>query len=321
MSILLSKKRWLYIITTLLLSIYIFLVSIVLSKFYTQGDQFIYNSSYESIKGLNFVDAFLNYQFYINSVEPIHFFITWVFSNIYLPKDLVMSISNVFLGIILIKILYRWNVHLFVISILISTNFYLYVLYFAAERLKFAFIFLFFSYYYFGHTIKKYFYLFISVLSHVQIIIFPLILFFTNARNFFSRNNFILKFFLLVPILIGLLFYLLNHLLFKFGAYYEMASTKGIFVNTWQVFFLMICTLFYTNKRFQVFLIFGILSFFSALLGPERITMIAFIFFMSFSLKIKRGINLGVAISSFYYGLKTFLFIYNIINFNNGFAE
>ncbi|MCZ2486948.1 hypothetical protein [Aquirufa antheringensis] len=301
--------------------IYVFIVSIILSQFYTEGDQYIYNNAYDSIKGQSLLEGFINYKFNINTDEPMHFLIIWFFSNLGFPKYLLMALSNVLLISILYRIFLRWNVHLFIFGTIVIFNFYLYVLFFAAERLKFGFIFFLFSYYYFGATIKKYLYLVFSFLSHVQILIFPFIFLTSNLNNFFSFKKVLVVVFIGLPFCLGIGYYMFDHLLVKYIAYSDLASNKNIFLNTWQVFLFMTLTMLYTNKWVKIFFIFFIIAIFSAFLGPERITMIAFIYFMYYGLQINRGINFGVLFSSFYYSIKTAIFVYNIIFFNNGFAE
>lgn len=300
---------------------FIFILSLLLTNIYTGGDQFIYNNAYDSLKGQTLIEAFVSYRFNISSDEPIHFLITWIFSNLNFPKDLLISVSNVLLMSFLFRILQRWNVSLSIIFLIIISNFYLYVLYFAAERLKFGFLFFLISYFYLGDSIKKYFYLLLSFLSHVQILIFPFIFLLSNLNKFFSLRNLLIIIFIGVPICFGIGYYIYDHLLSKYNAYSELAVSKSVFLNTWQIFFFMILSFLYTNKWLKAGFVFAIIAIFSAFLGPERITMIAFIYFMYFSLRVNRGLNLGVLLSSLYYSIKTIFFVYNIIYFNNGFAE
>lgn len=320
MKLALNRDKLFDLIIYICCVIYVFIVSVILSQFYTEGDQDIYNNAYDSIKGQSLLEAFITYKFNINSDEPMHFIIIWVFSNLNFPKYLLMALSNVLLISILFRIFLRWNVNLFIVVTIIFLNFYLFVLFFAAERLKFGFIFFLFSYYYFGETLKKYMYLVISFLSHVQILIFPFIFLLSNLRFFLSLKKILFAIFIGLPLCIGIGLYLNDHLMNKYITYSDLASNKNIFLNTWQVFLFMILTLLYTNKWLKVVIIFFVIAIFSAFLGPERITMIAFIYFMYYGLRVNRGINFGVIFSSLYYGVKTVFFVYNIFLFNNGFA-
>jgi hypothetical protein len=48
--------------------------------------------------------------------------------------------------------------------------------------------------------------------------------------------------------------------------------------------------------------------------------MISYCFFMFYALQYKGGVNLGVAVTSFYFGLKSIQFILNVIENGHGFS-
>ncbi len=320
MQLKLSQYRFRVLSTFLILGVCVFCFSLILSSYYTGGDQSIYNKVYDEIVGLSFSEAILMYKFNINSEEPIHFLVVWFFSNLGVSKSLLMGLSNCILIFYLIKIFVRLKVNVYIISLVILTNFYLYVLFFAAERLKFGFIF-FLIFMDLGATyFKRYLYLIMSFLAHFQMIFFPVIYLFSNIKKYVSNLKNILLIVLLSPIGIYFLFFFQEHIVGKYESYSLLANSNTIIKNIWQPFFFMVCTLFYTKKISHILQIFFVIILFSALLGPDRITMIAYIYFMYFSLRVNNGINFGVIISSAYYGIKTVFFIYNILYFNNGFA-
>src|SRR5690606_32456046 len=65
--------------------------------------------------------------------------------NLYLTKDVFISIANSILAILLVLLIFRYckiGWERYALLALIFTNYYVMVLFFSAERLKFAFIFL-----------------------------------------------------------------------------------------------------------------------------------------------------------------------------------
>ena len=321
MQLKLSQFRFRVLLIFTIIGICVFCISLVLSSYYIGGDQRIYNKVYDEIAGLSFSEAILMYKFNINSEEPIHFLLVWVFSNLGVSKSILMGLFNCVLVFYLIKIFVRLKVNPYIIGLIILTNFYIYVLFFAAERLKFGFIF-FLIFFDLGNSyIKKYSFLIVSFLAHFQLIFFPIIYLFANLRKLSINLKKIVLIIFLSPLFFYFLFMFQEHILGKFESYSLMANSKNLILNVWQPIFFMILTFFYSKNRIQVFLSFLVIILFSALLGPERITMIAFIYFMYFSLRVNNGVNVGVIFSAIYYGLKTVFFIYNILYFNNGFAE
>ena len=149
----------------------VFIISIVLGNFYSNGDQIFYNIVYEGVSGKNFTDAYLLYFFHIQSVELVHFFLIWAVSSLGINKIFFMAICNTLLANLVIIFFDRLKVNFLVTSIFILTNFYFYVLLFAAERLKFGFIFFLIAILYQENFFYKIFFLILSALSHLQIII------------------------------------------------------------------------------------------------------------------------------------------------------
>jgi hypothetical protein len=130
-------------LTRNIVTLYIFLFSYYIAQFYTSGDQLQYHGAFKEMKGLELIEAFGAYHIYLTSDEPIYFLISWLFSNLDFSKNIVMSIANALLANILFRALKKLNTSIYIIVFIICTNYYLFGLYFAAERLKFAFIFLF----------------------------------------------------------------------------------------------------------------------------------------------------------------------------------
>ena len=305
--------------------LFIFLFSFLFSPFYTEGDQIPYNNAYLSVKGENIIDAFVYYQFNISSQEPIHFFIDWIFSNMGLTKNLIMSSFNAILALTISYLMLMWRVNFIVILVTIFLNFYILVLYFAAERLKFGFLFLILAFIYHDNKIKNILFILLSIASHAQMIIFVLATIFSTAIlgvfNFFRNLKFksSYKKVLLSFIFLSLITYLYDHLLSKFIAYSSNASNNSLLSNVWQTIIFMIGGIYYSKEKLNTFLNFIFILICSSILGPERITMMSYFLFLFLALKIKNGLNFGIILSSLYFSFKSIFFIQRILDNGHGF--
>ena len=141
---------------------------------------------------MGIIEAFAAYHLFLSSDEPIYFLISWVSSNLDFSKDLIMSIANAILANIIFRVLNKMNTSLYLIVFIICTNFYLFGLYFAAERLKFAFIFLFLAFLVDENVKKKYLLLFLSLISHIQVLIIIASSKFSNIIEKDSELNFMI---------------------------------------------------------------------------------------------------------------------------------
>ena len=301
---------------------FIFVFTYFFSKYYVDGDQLGYNNAYEAVNGLDLSDAFISYQFYITSSEPIHFFVIWIFSNLNIDKNLIMAFFNACLACIIGRILILKNVNLFLIFVLLTTNYYLYGLYFAAERLKISFLLLFLAVLYINNKRIRIPLVLISILTHIQILILILSFIFSYFFKSFSipkkfslifkNKNYIVLAFLFFPI-----FYLKDHILYKFNSYSNITSSSFI-NNIWQPVIFAILAYLYSNEKKSTILVFSIIILCSNLVGPTRITMMAYIVFLFYSLNYNRGLSYVVILTTIYFSLKSIIFIYNVLN--NGHA-
>ena len=78
--------------TLLMLSagLFIFLFSLYVAPFHRNGDQAHYLAAYEEMRGLNLNDGLMVYQSYLFTEEPIHFLISWFFSNVGMSKNITI---------------------------------------------------------------------------------------------------------------------------------------------------------------------------------------------------------------------------------------
>ncbi|HIP49759.1 MAG TPA: hypothetical protein EYG92_12450 [Lutibacter sp.] len=321
-----KTKKLKFSIENAILIVSVFLLSLLISPYYTDGDQFIYRVVYEGLQGLNLKDGYAFYIFHLDSKEVIHFLLSWLATNQEIDKDLFMAFSNAVLAFAAVGLMRKLNVSVWIMALLLLTNFYFYVLYFAAERLKFGFIFLFFSLLY-----MKRFYIFtlLSIFSHVQVIIlYGSILFkvlFRQTVNLiiklFSKGKIKKKSLIIIsllPIILFLIYFALSgHLESKFQYYYEKAGHS--LADLVRIFAFFILTLWYAKNKEEVVLIFIPLVFSVYLIGGERINMMAYFVFLYYALPIRKGFNIGVLITSSYFLFLTYGFMVKIIEHGDGF--
>lgn len=306
-------------IANISLCLSIFLISLLIGPLYVDGDQYAYRITYEGLKGLNVVDGFIFYTFNLSSKEFIHFFLSWGASNLEIKKDLFIAFSNTILAYGVIMLLRKWKVSFFVIALLLLTNFYFFVLYFAAERLKFGFIFFIFSLLYvrFFH-----FFALLSVTSHIQLLIFYISILFQwlseqiiiiVSRGIIKKS---LKIIVILILLIGLFVILGEHILKKFLAYsHGTIDVSGLLKSS--IFFVL--SLIYSKNKREVIFLFIPLVVGIILIGGDRINMMGYFVFLYYALPVKNGINFGILITSTYFIFASFEFVIKIMEYGNGF--
>jgi hypothetical protein len=268
-------------------------------------------------------EAFLIYQSSITTIEPIHFFITWIFTNLNIDKIIIMSIINTFLSILFVKILQKIHTNTIIIYFLLFTNFYLLVLYFSAERLKFSFIFLSLAILNLENKKKLILYLLLAIFTHLQnIIIIFAILFATYFNNYYSSYNkisFKKKYLLFIFILLIPIIILKDQIYSKFSTYSDISNANSILKNTWQLILLYIFSLYFTNNKIFTTALFFILIIASSLVGSERITLYAYICFLFYALKFKGGLNILNISFIVYFIIKSVGFIDKVFENGHGF--
>lgn len=287
-----------------------FIISYFVSPYHIQGDQFFYHKAYDLIGNLNIFEAKNQYDSNISTSEPIHFFITWIFSYIGTDKNLVMSVANGILSVLFIRFLQIKKYPLSLIFIM-SFNYYIFTMYFTLERMKFAFIFLFLAI-----VTRKIYFQILSIFTHILTLI-PIFLFNIESlllrSNIFSSkmNNFIVYLSIaLFVVFLSIFFY--DHLVYRFFYYGGMASnTDGI--EYWQIIIFYLISLFFSQNKIMAtfyFLFLFVLVFF---LGGGRLNMLGYFGMLYFSNPLNRYFQIIITIISIYFIFKAFLYIESII--------
>lgn len=301
--------------------VHITLISFLVLPFYEGGDQYYYRKLYAGLEGLSLDDGFYFYRFAISSEEPVYFFLSWLFSNLSIDKDVFITIANVVLGVVGYKSLLKLGSKPYIAYIIVSFNFYFLVFYFSAERLKFALIFLLIL---FISKRYKFLYALISMLSHSQIIIVYVSILAPKLKPFLydvlirfkAKYIYFWAMILLVTILSIVFSVLGNHIFSKIEAYYTTESTVFDLLRM-LVFFAL--SFFYSRSKIDTIYAFLPLLLLVFFLGGERVNFIGYFVFLYFSIYYRGGLNFGVVFTNFYFIYMGYAFLNKIVKYGNGF--
>lgn len=304
-------------------TICVYFISLILLEKYTYGDQILYMKFYENIFGLSLKEGFLVYREIIGSYEPIYYLISWFFSNLSVPKNIFIAISNAFLVYLIFALTKRMNSSLLIVLLIVITNFYFFAMYTELERLKFGFIFFLLSMLFFEKKLFFYIASFLTVFTHIQFFVLYAVFFciygWNNVRNLFVRfrvnKYFIFHFIIILVFTIMFLVLMQEHIENKVEYYFDgfdyVSLLKAI------PFFVLIYT--YAKKKSEALIFILALSFSVLLFGADRLNIFGFFVFLYYGLSFRRGLNAGVFVTTVYMAFKTIYFIDNIFLYGRGY--
>jgi len=308
-----------YNLMKLILPFGVFLLTLYISPYFVNGDQFHYNKIYNEIPNLDFIPGFLYYHSNIASYEPIYYIIVNFFSS-FMDRIVFIALSNSILVYTIIRLFEKYKVSILVGSFLILTNYYFIVLYFSAERLKYAFLFL-FLFLLSKNNKSKVSFVMLSVTTHIQMFILYLAIVFkqiiSSVQNIFINSKINKKHILYFVIATVILVLMQNQILNKFNSYFYNSSL--IFPYKILIFFSL--SMIYTKNRSEVISIFFILLVSILFLGEGRINIYGYFVFLYYAIQYKKGLNVGIFLTSSYYFYQTILFINNIFLTGDGYGH
>lgn len=301
----------------------VFLISLWILPYYIEGDQFHYRDVYKFCfyENYNFEQQFFCFQNNLGSVEPVYFFLSKFANSLLLSKDLFIAFANVILTFFIVLLIFKnykmvWHRHVFIILLL--TNYYFVVMLFAAERLKFGFIFLVLALIFSQR--KRLVFFALSMLSHVQMAI--LLAPYFIKKVFSKETSIFLKIITVVGGVIlfgGVFIFLQDHILSKYKAYSDSEEGNFGVMGALKTSIFIILAAISTRKIISIIagLPMIVLAYF---LGSERIGMLAFILYVALVLYYKKQADLLLFIAMLYFSYKSIGFILNIIAFGNGYS-
>lgn len=301
-------------------AILVLLLSLLISPFYTEGDQTRYIRVYEALPDLDLTEGFSVYYSITGSQEFVHFILSWVASP-FVEKDLFVALSNSILAYVAMSLFQKWKASVTIALLLILTNFYFLVLYFAAERLKFGFIFLALSMIYIDHVKRFSAFILLAFSSHAQVIIvYVSILFNAFIKQILKlfrtwkvakSTLFIIPFLFIPPLLVG------NQIIAKFQGYYDIQEFSLVEMARISIFLLL--ALWYSKKKNETFIIFIPIMIAVFLVGGFRINMFGYFAFLYYGMQFRGGWNFGVLATSGYFACSSIVFLANIFQHGLGF--
>lgn len=298
-------------------SFLVFVYTYYLGSMFVAGDQLHYRMVYDSVSDFDFLEGYLFYKTVIYTDEVGHYVIAWLASQFF-DKDIFNAFSNSFLAYFSVKVFIKWGAKPFVALFLVFFGYYYLALYLSAERLKYATIFFVLAVYYFRSSRLSYAFFFASVITHLQYVI-PIIA--SLFLRFSGSVNYVFKYlrvrgsdiwFLLIGLfgLMVLSFVFYGHIYKKISAYHgDFDILEYLRIS---VFFLL--SLWYSNKRAQVVLVFFVLFVFVSIVGGMRVNIFGYFVFLYYSLRVNGGLNFGVIVTFFYFLFGWFEYSYFVYN-------
>lgn len=308
-------------IAKLTAAVLVLLLSILIMPYYTDGDQGIYRKVYEALPNLDLTDGFAYYTWSLTSIEIVHFFLSWVASR-FVDKDIFIAFSNAILAYVTMSLFQKWRVSVIIAFLLLLTNFYFLVLYFAAERLKFGFIFLACSMIYIDQVKRMFGFATLALISHVQV----LIVYVSILFNVFVKQ--ILKLFrtwkvsksmlFFVPFIFIPLLLVGNQIVDKTIPYYNKRDFMDL-TEMFRILGLLLLTLWYSKKKNETIIMFIPIVIAVFLVGGDRVNLIGYFAFLYYGLQFRGGWNFGVLATSAYFAYSSIGFLANVFQHGNGF--
>ena len=294
----------------------IFVFTLIISHLYISGDQAAYNDFYQSSKGLNLIDTYYQQIITLGSADIGYSLIVWMVSDL-ISKNVFMSMSNGLLAVLVYKLTRRLDYpKWFFIGVIFS--FYALVLFFAAERLKFAAIIICFAFLC-RSLFSKSIILILASIFHLQAIIVLFIVYLhILTRKSFILNLFKIKSYITSTIIFSIIF-LFGVAAFDFfvGKLFDYLSFDPI--NLLKPLILGIILILSLKDKLYAFLISAFFIMTCLIIGTDRIIMMQFILTL-FLLNYKNSFDMIVLLTLFFYlFLKSIDFVIKIALCGEGF--
>jgi hypothetical protein len=286
---------------------------------YTGGDPSLYRYVYDALGTESFGHGFFFYSTILSSTEPLHFLMTWVSSHLGIPRELFIGASSAALAYLATKLLVRRGASLLIATIITSSSFYFILLYTTTERLKVAAVFLIASALTIDRPKTAVIFAFLATAAHIQValIYFALLTIYMAAQ---IRQAAITK--KLPPNMIGTI---LAVLVVVIGAYAlignQIASKATSYVGLGQQSDLLrvlpfyVITLIYSKRFLQVTLLFLPIIVLTPVIGYGRLNIFSYFIFLYYAVGVRSGINIGVLLTTVYFGYSSYAFLTRIIAF------
>tara|TARA_R100001143_G_C3358907_1_gene134284 strand:+ start:2554 stop:3558 length:1005 start_codon:yes stop_codon:yes gene_type:complete len=306
-----------------LVSLIVFSFSLIVYEFYYAGDQIAYHSAYDVVPGLNLSEAMELYNQHVSSAEYVHFLFSYIGSTLGVDKNLWFSAWNSLFSILIMRFFISRGVPFWLSTAIVFTNFYVLVLYFAAERLKFGFLFMSVALLPEVGVVSAVFFAILSVFSHFSMLFPVLSISLVKVYDFYCEYKFsfiflcCVFFLLLAPF--GIFFYFnFDYVAWKVSFYLVELSFYSI-VPILPVLGLLCVAIIQCRDWVRPFLAFLPLIVGVLLLGGDRLNMFVFFYYVWFS-NDSRFSRYVLIILCMYFLPKSILFLGGIFSVGSGFS-
>jgi hypothetical protein len=303
----------------------VFLISLIISRLYTGGDQHSYSNAYVVVSGLGLGNQWheiqMIYQSWISSSEFVHLLVLLVGGGLDIDKNLLMSLVNGILAAYAVRLFLSWGASVWVATGLVVTNYYFYVLYFAAERLKFAALFLVLALLCSRKPLRLAASTLISIFSHFSVLFIYCGIWLSRLPEKLSKRDRMDNWILVSPLAVLVLVFWggWDYLLWKLNQYLQMSGFHGVY-EFLPVTILLMFSCLYAKRSWEPLLAFLPILVGVALLGGSRLNMLGFFIFLYFGIQVKAGLNAGVIGLMCYLLYKTVMFVESISTHGQGFV-
>lgn len=299
----------------ILTGLIVFIISAYVSPLYASGDQIYYRKAYELVAGLGLSEARQLYQTQIGVSEWGHFLVVWFGSLLDINKDIFMSFINAVLAAKLMEFLLKQGANVYIAAFIVLGNYYLFVMYFAAERLKIAFILWLYSMHFLQRQ-KSYIALSVGAMAtHISIMLLMvqdlyrfLLVTFKYKKPYFIVTCLVMMF---------MVAFSYEYLLWKSRFYY--ARSDITYESYLPILALFVAAVYYAKDIVWPLVAFVPILVVGSLVGFEQTNIFAWFVFLLFAIKVNGGKNVGIIGSSVFLTYKTLIFLTSIINTGQGF--
>lgn len=296
-----------------------FVLTVWIDPSYTGGDPSLYRYVYDALPTETLSHGFFFYSVILSSTEPLYYLLTWVLSNIGVPREIFIGISSALLAFLATRILVQRGANLFLATAIANSSFYFILLYTTTDRLKIATIFLILS----VITVKKprvaIVFAFLATASHIQVAIL-----YISFISIYTANQLMtaIKTGVLSPKVIGTTIVVFSVVLASYYVIGNQIASKAVSYiglgkpeDLIRVLPFYLATLYYAKDRLNVTLLFLPLIALTPIVGYGRLNIFSYFILLYYCSEKKQGFNIPVILTSLYFAYSSYAFISRIREF------
>ncbi|MDR9425921.1 MAG: hypothetical protein RI567_11635 [Marinobacter sp.] len=290
----------------------VFFVSLFILPLVLSGDQEAYIKFHALIKNRSFQEAFVIYRQTLGASEPGYFLISWLSGNLGFDRVLFTSLVNGLLALSFAQAALKLRAMQTIVLLIVLTNFYFFALYTELERLKYAFMFAFFSFVNIRNRSAFLVFSALAILSHFQVVL----LYIAFSSVFISRSMIRLIFQYRLNVYFV---FIVSFLVVLFSIFYEPMAKKvvfyyngGSFLSIIKAVPFFVLSLVYARNFKKTSMIFLPLLIASFVLGGGRVNILLYFSFLYFALPYRGGANFGFVVTTLYFAIQSARYFPNI---------